>query len=215
MNKKILKNCENKGFPFASVSFDSIEINNQQFSASLSVDKNRFITIDSIIIKGSSAVAPVYLYNYIGIFPGDLYNETQIRRISSRLLELPFVKEAKQSQVLFLDKETKLYLFLENKKASQFDGVLGILPDENKSGKINFIGEVHLKLQNSLKRGEIIELNWKTLPAQTQDLKVHALYPFLFNTPFGIDGNLAIYKKDSTYIDVTKNLGIQYAFYRK
>ena len=211
INSKILRNCENRGYPFAIVSLDSIIINEKQFSASLSVNKNRFLHIDSIIIKGSADVTPVYIYNYIGIAPGDVYKENQIKRISNRFRELPFIREVKTSQVLFTEKETKLYLFLENRKASQFDGVIGLLPDENKSGKYNFTGEVHLKLQNSLKRGEIIELNWKQLPVKSQDLKVHFLYPFLFNTPFGVDGNLAIFKKDTTYIDVTKNLGVQYA----
>ena len=211
INSKILRNCENRGYPFAVVALDSIVINEKQFSASLSVNKNRFLHVDSIIIKGSADVTPVYIYNYIGITPGDVYKESQIRRISNRFRELPFIRELKTSQVLFTEKETKLYLFLENRKASQFDGVIGLLPDENKSGKYNFTGEVHLKLQNSLKRGEIIELNWKQLPIKSQDLKVHFLYPFLFNTPFGLDGNLAIFKKDTTYIDVTKNLGVQYA----
>ncbi|MEO8210735.1 MAG: BamA/TamA family outer membrane protein, partial [bacterium] len=211
LNSKILINCENNGFPFASVTLDSIEILNNEVNAALSVNKNKLIRIDSIIIKGNATVAPVYIYNYISISPGDVYKENQLRKISSRFKELPFVKEIRPSQVLFSEKESKLYLYLDNRKASQFDGVIGILPDESKTGKINLTGEVHLKLQNSLSRGEIIELNWRQLPVKTQDLKVHLLYPFLFRTPFGIDGNLAIFKKDTTYIDVTKNLGIQYA----
>ncbi len=211
MQSKILKNCENRGYPFATVSLDSISTIENQFSASLSVKKNRFLHIDSIIIKGNADVAPVYIYNYIGIKPGDIYKEIQVRKISSRMRELAFINEVKSSQILFSEKDTKLFLFLENKKASQFDGVIGLLPDESKSGKYNLTGEVHLKLQNSLRRGEIIELNWKQLPVKSQDLKVHFLYPFLFNSPFGFDGSLGIYKKDTTYIDVIKNLGVQYA----
>ncbi len=211
ITSKIIHNCENNGYPFASLKLDSISISENRFDAAFALVKNRFIKIDSIIIKGTAKIAPVFLYNYISIRPGDVYREFQIKKISSRLRELSFIKEVKQSQILFTNNETKLYLFLENKKASQFDGVLGLLPDEAKSGKFNLVGEVHLKLQNSLERGEIIELNWKQLPSKSQDFKVHALYPFLFNTSFGLDGNLAIFKKDSTYIDVTKNLGVQYA----
>jgi outer membrane protein assembly factor BamA len=212
LSENIIRNCENNGYPFAVLKLDSIELNDGRISASMNLNKNKLVYIDSIIIQGTSTIAPVYLYNYIAIKPGDIYRENQIKRISGRMRELPFIKEAKPSQILFGEKETKLYMFLENKKASQFDGVLGLLPDENKTGKFNLTGEVHLKLQNSLKRGEIIELNWKQLPFSSQDLKFHTLYPFIFNTPFGIDGHLAIFKKDSTYIDVTKNLGVQYAF---
>jgi outer membrane protein assembly factor BamA len=208
--KRINRNCENNGYPFASVKLDSIEITNNEFSAALSLDRNKFVTIDSIIMKGVSVVAPVYIYNYIGIAPGNVYDESQLKKISGRIRELPFLKEVRPSQIVFTEKDTKLYLFLESKEASQFDGVIGLLPDEE-TGKVNLTGEVHLKLQNSLKRGEIIELNWKQLPSKSQDLKVHAYYPFLFNTKFGIDGNLAIFRQDTTYIIVTKNLGVQYA----
>ncbi len=206
----ILRNLENNGYPFATVKFSNITINQNSFSAELELEKKKLTRIDSIIIKGNATIAPVFIYNYIDIKPGDLYNESKLRRISTRLKELAFIKELKGNQLLFTQTQTKLYLYLDNKKASQFDGVIGFLPDDN-TGKLNITGEVHLKLQNSLERGEVIEMNWKQLPNKSQDFKVHVLYPFLFNTPFGIDGNLSIFRKDSTYIDVTKNLGIQYS----
>ena len=212
MMETILKNCENNGYPFATLRLADIRNDSNAFSAELHLEKNKLVRIDSVALRGNATIAPVYIYNYIGIRPGAIYNEALIARISNRLTELPFLREIRPYRVLFSEKDTKLELFLENKKASQFDGVIGLLPDENKTGKLTVTGEAHLKLQNSLKRGEIIELNWKQLPVRTQDLKIHALYPFLFNTPFGLDGNLILYKKDTIYVDVTKNLGIQYNF---
>ena len=141
-----------------------------------------------------------------------MYDESKISKISNRIRELAFIQEIRPKRVLFTDKNTIIELFLENKKASQFDGILGLLPDENKEGKFKITGEAHIKLQNALHRGEIIELNWKQLPSSSQDLKIRALYPFLLNTPFGLDGYLSIYRKDSTYIDVIKSLGVQYSF---
>jgi hemolysin activation/secretion protein len=206
----ILRNCENNGYPFATIKFANFTLDQNLLSAELILEKNKLVRIDSIIIKGNATIAPVYIYNYIDIKPGDLYNEYKLSRISSRLKELAFIREIKSNQLLFTENQTRLYLYLENKKASQFDGVIGFLPDEN-TGKLNITGEIHLKLQNSLQRGEVIELNWKQLPNKSQDLKIHALYPFIANTHFGLDGNLAIYRKDSTYTDVTKNLGVQYS----
>jgi hypothetical protein len=99
-------------------------------------------------------------------------------------------------------------LFISPKKASQFDGVIGLLPDETGKGKAALTGDVHLKLQNSFKRGEIIELNWRQLPPRSQDLKLHLRYPFLFNTPLGIDALLNLYKRDTLFVDIIKNFGI-------
>jgi hypothetical protein len=208
--ENIIVNCENHGYPFATIKLDSISFSEKEIQASLNLDRGRFCKIDSVVMKEKEVVAPVYIYNYIGIRPGGIYDESKIRRITVRLHELPFVTESRSNEVVFDEKQTKLLLYLDARKASQFDGVLGVAPDQN--GKVILTGEAHLKLQNALKRGEVIELNWKQLPAKTQDLKVYALYPYLLNTPIGIDGHLSIYKQDTTFIDVIKNLGVQYMF---
>jgi len=206
----IIVNCENHGYPFATIKLDSIFFSEKEIQASLNLDRGRFCKIDSVVMKGKEVVAPVYIYNYIGIKPGGIYDESKIKRITVRLHELPFLTESRSNEVVFDEKQTKLLLYLDSRKASQFDGVLGVAPDAD--GKVILTGEAHLKLQNALKRGEVVELNWKQLPAKSQDLKVYALYPYLLNTPIGIDGHLSIYKQDTTFLDVIKNLGVQYMF---
>ncbi|REJ81419.1 MAG: hypothetical protein DWQ44_10255 [Bacteroidetes bacterium] len=208
----ILTNCENNGFPFAEIRLDSISIDSGSISARLMLNKNKFVKIDSVLLKGPAIIAPVYIYNYIGIRPGDVYNESQVSKISARIRELPFVSEARPNLVSFSDRDTKIELFLQEKKASRFDGVLGLLPNESEPGKYRLTGEALIRLQNALKRGEIMELNWKQLPSSSQDLRLKAYYPFVLNTPFGIEGSLKIFRKDSTYIDVFKGLAVQYNF---
>jgi outer membrane protein assembly factor BamA len=210
LQEKILVNCQNNGYPFAAIKLDSIQFTDHLISAKLNLSKNQFIKFDSVVVKGNSTIAPAYIYNYIGIKRGDVYNEALVNRISSRIRELAFVREKSPNRVLFSEKEKKLELYLENKKASQFDGIIGIAPDQAKPDKYVLTGEAHLKLQNALSRGEIMELAWKQLPVQSQDLKLHLLYPYIFNTPFGIDANLALFKKDTTYVEVTENLGLLY-----
>lgn len=209
VQEKILNYCENNGYPFATVRLDSIRFSDNSISAQLKLTKNIKFEIDSIIIKGSATIAPVYLYNYLNIKQGDAYNESLIRQISTRLKELPFISESKPFAVIFTEKYAKLVLFLDKKKSSQFDGIIGILPDDN-SGQIKFSGDVHLKLQNAFGRGELMEFNWRKLQANTQDLKTRFSYPFLFSTPFGIDYGFKLYKKDTLYVDWNQNTGIQY-----
>jgi outer membrane protein assembly factor BamA len=209
LQEKIIRYYENNGYPFASIRLDSIMISDDKISASLLLSKNEEIKIDSIIIKGSAKIVPVYLYNYLGVKPGNLYNESQLQKVNTRLRELPFITLKSPSTFSFTNKFNKLVLYLDKKRASQFDGVLGVLPD-NKTGKILFTGDVRLKLQNGLGRGELIDLNWRRLQSQTQDLKVRLVYPFILRTPFGIDYNFKLYKKDTTYLDLHQNIGLQY-----
>jgi hypothetical protein len=73
-------------------------------------------------------------------------------------------------------------------------------------------GEAHFKLLNSFGRAEILDFNWRKLQQSSQDLKFNLVYPFLFSTPFGIDFKFSLYKQDSSYINLSKDFGLQYIF---
>jgi outer membrane protein assembly factor BamA len=212
LQSDILDWCENHGYPFAAVRLDSVQIgNNQTIEATLQLTKSRFTRIDSITVKGDLKLAPAFLHNYIGISPGDAYNEQQLRAITVRLRELSFLREAQPHTVLFTEKYTKLTLYLQKKRAGQFDGVAGFLPD-SRTGKLVFTGDARLRLQNSFGRGELIDLNWRRLREQTQDLKARFTYPYLLRTPLGIDYAIRLYRRDTTFIDVQQNFGLVYMF---
>lgn len=207
--ERILRYCENNGYPFASVKMDSIQIKDNIISGKLNLEKNKLYEIDSVIIKGDAKIKEAYIYNYLDIKPGDVYNEALIKKIKIRLKELPFVTETKPAQAAFFEDKVKLYLYLDNKKASQFDGILGVLPD-NATGKVVITGDLKLKLQNSFGRGELIDVNWRKLQPRTQDLKAQFVYPFLFSTPFGIDLKLELYKRDTLFLNLNRVAGIQF-----
>jgi outer membrane protein assembly factor BamA len=207
--EKLIKHYENNGYPFVSLNLDSIEFEDESISAVLNVQKNQLVKIDSIHIKGETSASDLYIYNYLSMKPGIPYNESLIRQIGSRLKEIPFVQQIKPAEIEFTEKSTELYLYIKDKKASQFNGILGVLPD-NETGKITITGDARLRLKNALKRGELIDFNWRKLQTLTQDLKVSFNYPFLFNTPFGIDLNFKLYKQDSTFIELNRNIGVQF-----
>ena len=209
VQEKLLTYCENNGYPFASVKLDSVIIHPNTIAAQLNIQKNKQVRIDSVIINGTAKIAPVYLYNYLGIKPGSLYNESAVKNIAPRIKELPFISEVKPSSILFSEKNTKLILYIDKKKASQFDGIIGVLPD-NVTGKILLTGDVRLNLFNAIHHGEQIEMNWRNLSQNTQDLKAHLNYPFIFSLPFGIDYQFKLYKKDSSFVDVNQNMALQY-----
>ncbi len=211
LQKRIVGWCENNGYPFAAVKLDSMRILDGKLQASLNLKKNALFTIDSLVIKGTAKVKPVYLYNYYGIKPGDLYDESQIRKISIRTKELAFVRETQSPLAVFSKDKTKLYVYLDKKGASQFDGILGVLPNSI-TGKVLITGDLKLNLLNSFGRGELISINWRKLQAQTQDLRTQIVYPFLFNSPFGVDLKFDLYKRDTTFININMSGGLQYLF---
>ena len=207
--KKVITHYENHGYPFASIKLDSISIKNNELQAQLYVEKNKLFKIDSVLIKGNATISDQYIKNYIGIKNGDLYSEQALRKVSNKLKELPFVTEEQRWKIIFNDEESKLLLFLKKKQASRFDGVLGVLPDDE-TGKLRLTGDVKLNLINSFRGGEKISFNWRAIQENTQDLKFDVVYPFLFNSPFGLDYNFKLYKRDTTFIDVGNKIGVRY-----
>ncbi len=207
--EEIIKHYENNGYPFSSLRFDSIQIENDIFKGNIILEKNKRFEIDSVLIVGNATLSSKYIQNYIRIKNNDLYNETNIRNISTRLKELPFVEENQPFKVIFSESGSKIILDLKKKKASRFNGILGILPN-NETGKIRLTGDVKLNLLNSFKKGEEITFNWRSIQENTQDLKTGFVYPFVANSPFGIDYSFKLYKKDTSFIDVFNKIGARY-----
>lgn len=209
LNQRLLRYCENNGYPFAQVSYKDVEVDGGQIRATLDLQPGVYYTYDTLSVKGSARLSRKYLKSYLSIKEGDPYDEAQIRKIPNRLRELPMVSETRPFAVAFTEENSRVILYLEDKKASQVDGIIGILPDNETAGKVQLTGELRLRLLSSFGRGELFDLNWRQPQAETQDLKIRANYPFIFATPLGVDFNLGIYKKDSTFLDVILGGGLQ------
>ncbi|MBL7931638.1 MAG: BamA/TamA family outer membrane protein, partial [Bacteroidia bacterium] len=187
-------------------------ITDDKISAILKVEKNKLFKIDSIKVVGSARVNDGFLNRYLAIKENMLYNESVFKNISQRIRQLPFVSETQGQRVQLTQRTNKLILFLDKKDASQFDGIIGLLPDAT-TKKTVITGDVKIKLVNGIfHNGETFDIEWRRLKSQTQDFSGHVTYPFLFGAPIGVDYALKIYQRDTTFIDINNNIGLQYYF---
>lgn len=208
--KRSINYFENHGYPFAQVALDSIRISPEgEISAALLIEKNQFYKVDSVLLKGNSGISKNYLLRHLGLKEGQPYHEANIAAISTRIREIPFIKESQEHQVQFFEEGVKIIMRTEKQKASRFDGVLGLLSNEQ-DGKIELTGDVDLNLINAFNRGEAIGLNWRKLKGNSQDLETDFAYPYFLNSALGIDFNFKLFKRDTTFIDLTTRLGINY-----
>lgn len=209
----LLKQCEDHGYPFAEVGLDSLRTTGAGLSASVRLDRGNYVTIDSVVVRGTARVSPRYLQAYIGIRPGDPYNESLVSGVDARTRELPFASTKRSAYVLFTPGQTKLYLFLDERRASHFSGIIGLTQDPG-TGQVRFTGELDLRLRNALHRGEAMDLKWRSLQDRTQHLNLGYNHPFLFNTPFGADLSLKLFKRDTTFLEVTSQAAAEYLLQR-
>ena len=211
--QRILNQLDKTGYPFAKVWIDSLQFENGQATAKLKVDRGPQYIVDSIRVYGDVKVSNMYLQRYLDIHNGSIYNKEKLDRITQKMRELSFVEEERPSNLTLLGTGSVLNLYLKPKKSSQVNVLVGFLPgDEQATGKKFLVtGEANILLKNALAAGETIGLNWQQLQVKSPRLNLLYQHPFIFNSPFGVDFNFDMFRKDSTFLNVNFQLGARYA----
>lgn len=217
MQNTILQYAENHGFPFARVRFDSVYITRNGIKARLHWTPGPFIEYDPLVIEGDAKISKAYLQHYLGVLPGQPYQEKKIQDIRRRIRNLPFLQLSRDPVVVFTGPRAQANLFIKKQPASRFDFVLGLLPqsqDPQDPGRQRLIltGQLEADLFNSLGWGERLTARFEQLQPGRQELQLGFNLPYPLNLPVGGDFQFELYRRDSTYVDVISRVGIQYLF---
>lgn len=210
--EKMLDYYENNGHPFAKVVLDSFIMDDGKVSARLITRKGPAYKIDSIRVYGKAKISTNFLQRYLGIEDGSLYRKSKLEAISQRLRELPYLQEVRPWDITMTGAGSVLNVYVDPKKSSQADVLIGFLPATNEVGrtKMQLTGEANINLKNSLGSGETIGVNWQQIQVKSPRLHLKYEQPFIFKSAFGIDFNFDLLKKDSSYLNLTTQFGVQY-----
>jgi len=207
--KSIQKTYLDNGYPFVRLQFVNVVIQGSNMSADLQIDRGKIYVWEDIHVKGDSTITRNYISSLLGIKVGEVYNESALKKIKNRIKQVSFMKEIKPHEILFTKTGAELYVYIKSSPVSSVNGVVGLQPNPV-TQKVSFTGELNLKLLNTLKRGELVDIRWQSIRDQTQSMKVRMNYPFLFKTSFGLDGNFQLYKRDTSFIELRTTAGVQY-----
>ena len=206
--QNILNYFETHGYPFATIQLDQIKIDQEKITANLKIDKGTLYHVDSIKVIGKIKIKNLLLQRYLGIENGSLYNKNKLQEISKRLLDLPYLQERQHWDLSMLGSGSVLNLYLAPKRSSQINFLVGFLPATN--GKSQLTADVNLDLKNALGAGESILLNWQQLQKQSPRLNLGYQHPYIFNSAFGIDLTFNLLKRDSSFLQINTQAGLQY-----
>lgn len=211
ISEKTLEWAEQNGYPFATVWLDISEENKPDgITAAFRWSKGAFQTLDSINIEGDVKISRKYLLRYLDMKQGELYNEKKLRTISSRLNDLAFLQEARPWQMDFKQTDNQLNIFLKEKKANNLSAILGLLPNNVETGKLLLTADAAFLFQNILGNGEYINITYQNLQYKSPRFKANVVYPYLFNTPVGLDATFDLFKKDTAFRRTTFQGGLRY-----
>lgn len=198
-----------QGYPFVKLQLTDHVLNGTHLSAHLVVDRGQMYVWEDVHVKGDSTITQNFISSILGIKIGDVYQESLLTKISGRIKQVSFLSEIKSHELLFTKTGCELFVYVKSNPVSSVNGVIG-LQQNPLTQKVAFTGELNLRLLNTLKRGELLDVRWQSIRDQTQSLKARMNYPFLFKTAFGIDGNFELYKRDTSFIELRSTLGVQY-----
>jgi outer membrane protein assembly factor BamA len=207
----LLSHYENNGYPFAEVWLDSLNVDSDVASAKIFSNPNQKIIIDTLRLVGNAKINQGFLTSYLGLKKNQNYNEEKVRLIDKKLRDLAFLSVPKPSEVVFAGEKAKINIFLEKQNANQFDGIIGFLPNSN-NGKLQLTGDFKLSLQNALKSGESFDFNYRGLPSQSQELAIKLKYPYLFRSQIGFDFDFQLFKRDTSFLNLTSKIAFSYNF---
>jgi outer membrane protein assembly factor BamA len=209
LQQKILSYYETNGYPFAAVKLADIRFDGDKINARITADKGPYYVIDSIRIYGKVKIKNIFMQRYLDIENGSAYNKNKLQDIGRRILQLPYLQEQQHWDLNMLGSGSVLNLYLQQKRSSQVNFLVGFLPSSTPAGKLQVTADVNLDLKNSLGSGETILLNWQQLQKQSPRLNLGYQHPFIFRK-FGLDFGFDLLKRDSSFLQINGQLGLLY-----
>lgn len=200
------------GYPFARISNDSLHWSGDTMYIYSRVEKGPLVTIDSVVNKGTARISGSYLYNYLGIKPGQPFNERAIQEAEKLLIAIPFVQYARPPQLYFRRDKADVWLYLDKRRLSRFDFLIGVLPNNQETGKVMVTGDVALQLYNAFGRGEQLKLDWQKLQGSSQQLRILVNFPYILRSPIGVHATFRLEKRDTSYLNLNWKLGVPYSW---
>ncbi|MEO7802845.1 MAG: BamA/TamA family outer membrane protein [Ginsengibacter sp.] len=210
IQQNTLDHLSKSGYPFAKVTVQQMSIVLDTMYAVLKIDKGVLYHIDSVKLNGSARINRNFLYHYLEIPKGSLYNITKLQNVNRRISELPYLQSIQSSDISMYGSGGILNLYLQPKRSSQVNFLIGFLPSSIANVPPQLTGDIKLDLKNALASGENIVVNWQQLQRKSPRLNLAYRQPFIFNSSFGVDFMFDLLKKDSSYLLINTLLGLQY-----
>ena len=214
LQQQLLDYLTDHGHPFARVGLDSVRVDSGRVSAALRVERGPLIEFDSLQLAGYDKISRRYLENYLGIRRGAPYSRSRVEQLPRRMEELAFLGLKKAPTLLFLGNRATPRLELTRQRASRFDFIVGFLPggqgEVPGQRRLNFTAAGTVDWQNQFGLGERLRIDYERLRPQTQELDVEFTYPYLLDLPFGADLDFSLYRRDTQYLEVRTDAGVQY-----
>lgn len=215
ITEKILSNAENRGYPFAQVQLDSLQIENNQVSASLLMQKGFFVTWDTISLKGNLKIRRKFLEKYLQIRKDEPYSQQKLQKAEKLLKNLGFVTFHKSTEVVFENQRAKPVFYLNQGQSNAIDGVLGFMPNELAPQQLLLTGQAQVRLRNLFNSAKSLELEFQQTKPRHQLLNIFYKHPVLFGSRLQGEFDFKLLREDTNFVNIYRNIRFAYLLNEK
>lgn len=209
---QIIDYYQNNGYPFAKVKLDSVQLVNDQISAALLIEKGALYKIDSISMHGTAKLSQHFLRQYFNLQEDGIYRKDVLNNIDKKLSELSFIQQSQPWNLRMQPTGYVLNFYLEPKRNNQVYALIGFLPsNQQNGGKLLLTVDANLLFRNAFGGGETIDFSWEQIQPKSPRLHLIFQQPYIFKSRFGLDLAFQLYKKDSSFLNIFGNVGLQYS----
>ncbi|WP_425389979.1 hypothetical protein [Ekhidna sp.] len=203
---KELKSYLNNGYPFATISLDSLRIRNEKLYGSVVVKPGPKIIYDSAYFFNPVKTNHSYIYELLDIVPGEPFSERSYQNISRKIERAAFLQINRPPDLSFRAKQAKVFLDISENTSNTFQGVLGL--QQSGAGNTSFVGNINLDIQNLFRSGKKLRFAWERFSEQSQTLDINYKHPFIFGSRISPSFRLNILKQDTTFLTRLAGIGI-------
>lgn len=212
LNQKII-DAEKRGFALSKIKLENIQRKNSIIYADLNFKSEKKRAVNSIILNQENGSNKNYfpkghLKQLNKKYLNKTFNQETVKELYNDINSYEFVTQTKYPQILFTSDSTKIYTYIEKRKANTFDGYIGFSNNENKKVTIN--GYLDVALLNTLHAGEQFSLYWKSDGNQQKTFNTKIEIPYIFQSSLGLKAQLNIFKQDSTFQNTKTSIDLGY-----
>jgi outer membrane protein assembly factor BamA len=202
LQNRILTYSENNGYPFAQIQLDSLMFNNGQVQAKLNYKQGPKIVFDTLRLIGDLNIKSKFLMKYLRLKQGEVFSQAKVANAQNILKQLPYVNIKRDTKIDFRAKKAYVNLFLQKRKSNQINLLVGVLPNEQEPGVVEWMGEFDLLLQNMFKSGKRLSAKWLRPESQSQLINLDYTHPLLFGSNLDLQLGFNLLKEDTSFVNV-------------
>ncbi len=195
--KSLQYNHLSKGFPFVQHSVEHNIKDSAHIYFTIELQTGERIFLEQLFIYSQSLKNKKLIKPLIGYKKGMPFDQSFIDNIPTQINASGFLRSPKAPIVFFSKNKCYLGIYAEKKKANRFDGIIGLL--QNEENDLQITGFLKLKLVNTFQVGERISLDWTRSGDKFQQVRFASHFPYLFSSPWGTAFEFQLNQIDSTY----------------